>query len=419
MKTEIRHLRWYIASLLFIITTINYVDRQVLSVAIPVIRDQFRFSQRDYSHIVSAFLFSYTIMQAASGRVIDKLGTRIGLTIFVCWWSLAEMLHTFAGSVWTFGFYRFLLGIGEAGNWPAAVKAVAEWFPTKERALAVAYFNSGSSVGAIIAPPLIAWTIVRFSWRMAFLAAGVAGLVWLLAWRILYSTLPENPSIGITALEKMPAKRSPVEFPWVRLFRYRELWGLVLGRLLCDPVWWFYVFWLPEYLKTQRSFSMAMIGAFAWIPFLSAAVGGILAGCLSNYLINRGVTVEMARKLPLIVSAVLLIAGVPAAFTPSAFYSIVFISIATFSYASWATVFIALATDMFGSELMASVYGITGTAAGVGGIVFTLVTGYTVEKFTYVPIFVTAGLLPILGTALVLALVGTAKPIIALQGGKA
>jgi MFS transporter, ACS family, hexuronate transporter len=164
MKTGIRPLRWYIAILLFIITTINYVDRQVLSVAIPVIRDQYGFGERDYSHIVSAFLLSYTVMQAISGKIIDKVGTRIGLSIFVCWWSLAAMLHTFAGSVWTFGFCRFLLGMGEAGNWPAAVKAIAEWFPTKERALAIAFFNSGASVGAIIAPPLIAWTILHFNW---------------------------------------------------------------------------------------------------------------------------------------------------------------------------------------------------------------------------------------------------------------
>lgn len=418
MKAGIRNLRWYIATLLFIITTINYVDRQVLSVAIPVIRDQYRFSQRDYSHMVSAFLFSYTLMQAISGRLIDKVGTRIGLTIFVCWWSLAEMLHTLAGSVWSFCFYRFLLGMGEAGNWPAAVKAIAEWFPARERALAVAYFNSGSSVGAIIAPPLIAWIILHFSWHTAFLATGVTGLVWLVGWRLLYYTPRENPSVALSEMERMPAKGSPVEFSWVGLFQYRELWGLILGRLLCDPVWWFYVFWLPEYLKTQRRFSMAMIGAYAWIPFLSAAVGGIFSGCLSSYLIKKGVTVEMARKLPLIISAFLLIAGIPAAFTPSAAYSIIFISIATFSYASWAAVFIALATDIFSRELMASVYGITGTAAGVGGIVFTLVTGYTVEKFSYVPMFVAAGLLPILGTALVIALIGTVKPIIALQGGK-
>jgi MFS transporter, ACS family, hexuronate transporter len=419
MKAGIRHLRWHIATLLFIITTINYVDRQVLSVAIPVIRDQYGFSERDYSHIVSAFLFSYTIMQALSGRVIDKVGTRIGLMIFVCCWSIAEMLHALAGSVRTFGFYRLLLGMGEAGNWPAAVKAIAEWFPTKERAFAVAYFNSGSSVGAIIAPPLIAWTILHFSWRTAFLATGFTGLVWLVGWQILYRTPRENPSITRSEMARMPAKERAVESPWVGLFRYRELWGLILGRLLCDPVWWFYVFWLPEYLKTQRKFSMAMIGAFAWIPFLSAAAGGILAGCLSGYLISKGTTVNIARKFPLIIYTFLLLAGIPAALTSSAISSIVFISIATFSYAGWAAVFIALATDIFSGELMASVYGITGTAAGVGGIVFTLVTGYTVEKVSFVPMFVAAGLLPVLGTVLVLALIGTVKPVIALEGLKA
>ena len=260
----------------------------------------------------------------------------MGLAIFVCWWSLAEMFHALAGSVSTFSFCRLLLGMGEAGNWPAAVKAIAEWFPTKERALAVAYFNSGSSVGAIIAPPMIAWTILHFSWQTAFLATGAMGLVWLVGWQILYRRARENPSIAMSEMEKMPAKKSPLESPWVGLFRYRELWGLMLGRLLCDPVWWFYVFWLPEYLKTQRGFSMAMIGAFAWIPFLSAAVGGILAACLSGYLIRRGFTVDTARKLPLIISAILLVAGIPAALTSNTVYSIVFISIATFSYAGWA-----------------------------------------------------------------------------------
>jgi MFS transporter, ACS family, hexuronate transporter len=412
-----RNLRWYIATLLFIITSVNYLDRQALSVAIPVIREEYRFSEKDYSHMVSLFLVSYTVMQAISGRVIDRLGAKVGLILFVCWWSLAEMLHALAASVWAFSACRFLLGIGEAGNWPAAVKAIAEWFPAKERALAIAYFNSGSSVGAIIAPPLIAWTILHVSWQAAFVAAGVAGLLWLGAWQILYSAPHDSRSITPTGMFTTGANGT-CESRWIELFRYRELWGLMLGRFLCDPVWWFYVFWLPEYLKTQRKFSIAMIGSFAWIPFLSAAFGGILAGFLSNYLVRKGVTVGVARKLPLSVSAALLIAGVPAAFTPSTSYSIVFISIATFSYAAWAAVFIALATDIFAREHIASVYGITGTAAGVGGIVFSLVIGHIVSNSSYVPIFVAAGLLPILGTGLVLVLIGTVKPIVELQSGK-
>jgi len=412
----IPNLRWYVLTLLFLATVINYVDRQALSIAIPVIRDEYHLTNEHYSWIVFAFLVAYTIMQVVSGKVIDWVGTRKGMAIFLSWWSVAAVLHGLVGSALGLGICRFLLGMGEAGNWPGAVKAVAEWFPPRERALAVGLFNSGSSIGAVLAPPVLAWTIVRFGWRTGFVGTGALGLLWLIAWFSLYQVPEKHPRLSRRELAIIqngvsvePRANPPVR--WASLFRHRAVWALMAARALSDPVWWFYVFWLPEYLKRQRSFSLSMIGMLAWIPFFTAGIGGFFGGGLSSYLIRRGWSLGRARKSVLLASAGGMLAGIPAALTGSASWSLVFISVATFFYSSWAAMVITLPTDIFPKQVVASVYGIAGTAAGLGGMGFTLITGKVVDRFSYLPVFVAAGVLPVVAAAVLVTLIGPIRPL--------
>jgi MFS family permease len=256
-------------SLAFWATVINYLDRQTFSVAAPVLREQFHMSNVDYSRVVFAFLLAYTIMNGVSGPLIDRLGTRLGYGLCIAWWSIAAMLHALSRGAVSLGVYRFLLGMGEAGNWPGAVKVVAEWFPESERALAAGLFNSGSSVGAILAPPIVAFLLLKWGWQSAFLFVGMAGLVWLACWARLYRT-PAAPAGG--------ASVPPV--PLGVLLRSRFVWVFTVSKIFLDPVWYFYIFWFPEYLKRVRNFDLAAIGKFAWIPFLVAGFGNLLGGWL-------------------------------------------------------------------------------------------------------------------------------------------
>lgn len=405
---QIRYLRWWIAGLLFLATVINYVDRQTLSVLAPVLREQFHMSNTDYSRIVFAFLLAYTFMQSGSGRLMDWLGTRRGFSLTIAWWSVAAMLHTAANSILHFGIFRFLLGLGEAGNWPGGVKTVSEWFPTKERAFAVGLFNSGSCLGAVLAPPLVAWIALHWSWRVAFLWTGSLGFLWLALWLILYRlprdhpwiTLEEREHIRSNAGVSRPAKRNRIR--WLDLFQYKQVWGLVLARMLTDPVWWFYAFWLPEYLKSERHFSLAMIGYFGWIPFLTADAGNFVGGGLSSYLVRRGWRVLAARKTTMFGSAAVMLVGIPAVLTGSPALALVLISVATLAYSSWATNILTLPADLFPNEVVASVSGLSGTGAGIGGMIFTLMTGVVVDRFSYVPVFTAAAVLPLVAASIVL-----------------
>ena len=401
---QIRHLRWWVAGLLFLATIINYVDRQTLSVLAPSLRDQFRMSNTDYSRVVFAFLLAYTFGQSGSGKIMDWLGTRRGFSLTMVWWSVAAMLHATANSVLHFGLFRFLLGLGEAGNWPGGVKAVSEWFPARERAFAIGLFNSGSCLGAVVAPPLVAWIALEWSWRAAFLFTGSLGFLWLALWLALYRLPGEHP--WITRQEREHIERNSgaaegIKVRWVELLGYKQVWGLVLARMLSDPVWWFYVFWLPEYLRRERNFSLAMIGYFAWIPFLTADAGNFVGGGISSYLIKRGWPVLRARKTVMFTSAAVMLAGLPAVLTGSPTLAVALISLATLAYSSWAANILTLPADLFPRAVVASVSGLSGTGAAIGGMIFTLVIGVVVDHFSYLPVFTAAALMP-LGAASIL-----------------
>jgi ACS family hexuronate transporter-like MFS transporter len=419
MKPKAR-LRWWIVWTLFCSTVINYIDRQTLSVLAPAVMKELHMTHQDYSYVVSAFQIAYACMWLIGGVIIDIIGTRLGLTIAMIWWSISSMLPGLARSMFSLAIFRFMLGIGEGCNWPAASKTVAEWFPAEERGLAVAVFDSGSSVGAIIAPPFVAFIAYAAGWRYAFLVAGSLGFVWLLLWTYLYHPLDSHPRLSATEREFIKERRATpaVSVPkgvygWLGLLKERNVWGILLGRSLTDPIWWFYVFWLPSYLSDARGFSLKQIGAFAWIPFLAADVGNFTGGFATGFFIKRGMPVIRSRKWVCALSSLPIIAGIPAALTHNAFSALLLISLATWGYASWSTMGLTFPSDLFPQEVVATVTGLSGLGAGLVSTVFALFIGYIVDKFSYFPAFVVAGTMPLLATVLVLVLIRAPEKVLA------
>ena len=356
-------------------------------------------------------MLAYMFMQAGSGRIMDRLGTRLGMMLAIVWWSAASIFHATAGSAAQFAVWRFMLGAGEAGNWPGSVKAISEWFPVKERALATGIFNSGSCIGALVAPPMVVWIAVQWNWRVAFVVTGLLGFVWLILWLLLYR-LPENhPRItprraGSTSgaagsVRPMDRRRAPSRAAGGTCSRTGTPWSLVLARMFADPVWWFFVFWLPAYFKSARDFSLEMIGLLVWIPFLTADIGNFVGGGASSYLVKRGVPAVRARKIVMAVSAAVMIASIPAALTRSATTALVLISLATLAYSSWATNVLTLPMDVFRHDAVASATGLGGTGGGLGGMAFTLLTGKIVDLVSYTPIFIMAGIMPLIAATII------------------
>ena len=381
--------RWRIVWVLFASTAINYINRQTSSVLAPEISKQFHLSHADLSHIFGSFQISYAVMWLVGGVFLDVVGTRLGLSLAVVWWSIVSIATSFANSAFSFGVLRFLLGIGEGFNWPGASKAVAEFFPARERSMAVAIFDSGSSVGGALAALSIPWIALEFGWRAAFSFSGVLGFLWLALWLAVYPRRSETRQEALTR---------PKYKDWLSLARRRDAWAIVIGRSLTDPIWWFYVFWLPQYLSDTRGFSLKQIAAFAWIPFVAADAGNFAGGYVSGALIKRGMPVLRARKIVCMVSCLPLLAGIPAVLTGSPVLSLALICFALFGYASWSTMGLTLPSDLFPAEVVGSVTGLSGLASGLAGAGFTLLVGTLVDHFSYFPAFVLAALVPILAT---------------------
>jgi MFS transporter, ACS family, aldohexuronate transporter len=391
-------MRWLMIALAFSATMINYLDRQTLSVAAPVLIEQFHMSSVAYSRVLFGFLLAYTIMNAVSGPLIDRLGTRAGYALCMAWWSASSVLHGFARGPLSLGVFRFLLGMGEAGNWPAAVKLVAEWFPAGERALASGLFNSGSSVGAILAPPLVAFLILRFGWPSAFFVIGALGFLWLLVWWSNYDLPSVAPDVGTEQTGAVP--------PALALFRTRFVWSFTLSKVFMDPAWYFYTFWFPEYLKGARHFDLAAIGRYAWIPFLAAGFGNIAGGLVSGFLLRSGCSLTVARKGAVTLFAFLMTAGIPAVLVSSPWVSIGCVSLAMAGYTGALANMLALPTDVFPKNAVASVFGLASTGAGFGGMLFTLITGWLVDRYSYTPVFVVFGLIPLICAAILWTVMG-------------
>jgi ACS family hexuronate transporter-like MFS transporter len=386
-------------ALAFSATTLNYLDRQTLSVTAPVLIDQFRMDHQSYSHVVFAFMLAYTIGNGISGPLLDRLGTRLGFALTMAWWSAAGMLNGLARGPWSLGVFQFLLGSGEAGNWPASVKVVAEWFPTEERALASGIFNSGSAAGAILAPPIVVWLLLHYGWRQAFVGVGLLGYIWIAIWCLLYHT-PERV-------------RSEVKPPRVflgKLLRTRFVWSFTLSKVLLDPVWYFYIFWFPEYLKSARHFSMASIGKYAWIPFGVAGLGNILGGGVSGWMLRHGMSLTVARKGGVTLFAILMTSAIPAVLVPDVRISIALVSLAMLGYTGCCSIMLAFPADVFPKNLVGSIWGLASMGSGLGGMIFALLTGWVLDHFSYVPVFVGFGLLPLVSAGLLWTLLGPISP---------
>lgn len=405
---KIPKLRWVIAVLLFLSTMINYADRLALSIVSRDMRTEFHMTEQDYSYVISAFFVAYAIMYAGSGYLVDRLGTRRGFAVFISTWSIAAMLHAFTTGIWSLGAVRFLLGLGEPGNWPAAAKAVAEWFPPRHRALGVGIFNAGSSLGSALAPPMVAYLTIRFGWRFAFVAVGSLGLLWLVAWLLLYQ--PPHRNHWLRADEYASIKdevHTPEEasaaahVDWRKIIRTRQCYTLILARFFTDPVLYFAIFWLPEYLRKERGFDLKMVGDYAWVPFSVAGAAYLFSGWFSGRLMQAGWKLPNARKFGLLVGALLMPVVILAPLVPTAGLAIGATCFLTVGHAFFVSNIQTLPADLFPGHEMGTASGFSGMGGAVGGILANLGTGYVVQHFSYAPVFLLAGLMHPLSTGLV------------------
>ena len=439
-------LRWWIVGLVFLATLINYIDRLTISVLAPVITKDLGLTNTQFGGIVTWFLLAYTISQGLSGKLYDRIGTRLGFVVSITIWSVAAISHAFARGLGTLSLFRFVLGLGEAGNWPGAAKTVAEWFPINQRALGMAIFNSGAAIGSIVAPPLIVWLQLKYGWQTTFIVTGGLGFLWLALWLFFYQSPQKHRWIteeelrlieegkngdgatgrrddgesgrvgdlnfGYTVtpsptLTLAPSSSQPLSSTrWRDLLRYRQVWAIVLSRFLTDPVWWLYITWLPKYLADARGFSLTKIGLFAWVPYVAADAGSLSGGWLSGHLIKRGWSVDSARKTVIAIAALLMPAGILAAFVSDPLVALALIGVVLFGFQVWINNVQTLPSDFFPDRAVASVAGLGGTGAGIGSMIFILTTGWVVDHFSYVPVLVAAGLLAPIGTAVLFMLSG-------------
>lgn len=415
----IPNLRWWIGGLLFASTVINYIDRQTLSVLAPHLKTEFAWNNADWALIVIAFRVAYALMQTVAGRLLDWFGTRRGLLLTVSWYSIAAAITSLAVGLKSFMFFRFLLGTGEAANWPGATKTVSEWFPKSERGWAVALFDSGSSVGGAVAPFLVFWVYtISGSWRPAFLVTAALGLIWALVWKAFYHPPETHPNLGSKErgmiLESREQERKVEAHAiaseghgrasLVQLLSLKETWGIVLGKSLTDPVWFFITDWFAIYL-VSKGFKIENTLMGFWVPFIAADLGNFFGGGFSSHLIKRGWPVLKARKFIIAICGLGMTLLIPTVSVSSFPVIVALFAISTFSYAAWSTMALALPSDLYPSGSVASVSGLSGTGAGVGTIASTFLIGWISDRYSFGPILVGASLVPLVATALVFLLI--------------
>jgi ACS family hexuronate transporter-like MFS transporter len=396
---KIPRLRWWIAGLLFAATIINYIDRQTLSIVAPVVTKELHITPVEYANILQAFLIAYTLMYLASGFLVDRWGTRVSLAVFMVWWSISNALHAITRSTIGLATFRFLLGVGEPGNFMASFKAISEWYPAREKAFVNGLVNAGAAVGAIIAAPLVAWLTVSYGWRASFVATGCFGLLWLLPWLWLYA-LPEKHTLItadeltlIAAARRAEAQAEGRTMSKAELLRHPQTWGLLLARFISDPVWWFYLFWLPKYLVEQRGFTLIEMGMLAWLPYLCADIGSICGGLVSGYLVNKNSNPLRARSRAMLPCALMMMLSVATGLTSSSLLAVAIICVVTFSHMAWKTNLMTMTNDIYPTRLVGSVSGIIAFGSGLGGTLFTSLTGFVVQHSSYTLIFVIMGFL--------------------------
>jgi ACS family hexuronate transporter-like MFS transporter len=410
---RIGRFRWVICALLFFATTVNYVDRQVIGILKTTLQHDLGWNEIDYSNIVFAFQLAYAIGLLLMGPVIDWVGTKVGYAFALVFWSVAAMAHAFAGSVLGFGVARFGLGLGESGNFPAAIKTTAEWFPRRERALATGIFNSGTNVGAIVAPLVVPPITLLYGWRWAFILTGAIGFVWLAFWIAFYRRPEDHPSLSKAELAyiRSDPPENVTRIPWAKLLRHRQTWAFAIGKFMTDPIWWLYLFWVPDFLFRNYGLDLTRIGPPVVAIYLIADVGSIAGGWLSSSLIKRGWTVNAGRKTAMLICALCVVPIVFAARANNLWVAVGIIGLAAAAHQGWSANIFTLASDMFPRRAVGSIVGIGGMAGAVGGMLIAKATGYLLQwTGTYVVIFLVAASAYLLALGIIQTLVPKLEP---------
>jgi len=393
--------------LVFLATLINFIDRQTVATLAPIITKELNLTNTEYAAIASWFLAAYSASHALSGRLYDRVGLKNGFAFSITLWSIAAMAHAAARSAGALSAFRFLLGLGEAGNWPGAAKVCTEWFSVKERAFAMSIFNSGAALGNVIAAPLIVLLQQSFGWQATFLITGSLGFVWLLLWLWIYQPPASHRWLRPEqrAVFQAPAPRA-ARTPWRSLMRHPPVWGIVLARFFTDPVWWLYLNWLPLYLTRVHGLDLKTVAGFTVIPFLVSDVGSLSGGGLAAVLLGRGWTVNATRKTLIVIGALCMACGCGVIFSRNVYEALAWMSAATFGFQFWVNNVQTLPSDYFAPESVGSVAGMGGLGAGLGALLFTMSTGWLVDHFGYGPVLAICAVLPLIGTALLFALGG-------------
>lgn len=386
-STKIGKYRWVICALLFFATTINYIDRQVIGLLKPVLEKEFGWTETQYGEIVMAFSGMYALGLLLFGRFVDVVGTKLGYTISIIIWSIAAMAHALAKSTLGFGIARATLGIGESGNFPVAIKSVAEWFPKKERAFATGIFNSGANIGAVVAPAVVPWLAGTYGWQEAFIWTGVIGFIWLVFWLVMYEVPAKHKKLSkaeydyIHSDQEDAANANTPKVPWIKLFGIRQTWAFVFGKLLTDPIWWFFLFWLPSYFSTTFGLDMKNLGLPLIVVYTATTVGSIGGGYLSGWFISKGWPVFKARKVSMLIFAICVMPIMAAKYTDNMWVAVGLISLAAAAHQAWSANIFTTASDMFPKYALSSVVGIGGMAGSIGGLLFPLVVGALLDHY--------------------------------------
>lgn len=389
------HYRWTICALLFFATTINYLDRAVLGLLAPLLQKEIGWTAIEYGYITTVFQAAYAVGLVVLGRLIDRYGTKIGYAVAIVAWSLSAMGHALAATVIGFGVARMFLGLSEGGNFPAAIKAIAEWFPKKERALATGIFNSGANIGAVVAPAVVPWLTVTYGWQAAFIATGAIGFLWLFLWLPLYDRPEQSKRLKKEELDHIlsdPEEPPAEKVRWLHLLKYRQTWAFVIGKFMTDPVWWFYLFWLALFLNNNFGLSLTQLGLPLIVIYMMTTVGSVGGGWISSALIKRGVAIAKSRRIAMLICAILVVPVVFAANITNMWLAVVIIGLAAASHQGWSANIFTIASDLFPKKAVGSVVGLGGMAGAVGGMIFMTSTGYIVEATgSYMPMFIICG----------------------------
>jgi ACS family hexuronate transporter-like MFS transporter len=415
LHEKVGRYRWTICSLLFFATTINYLDRNILGILAPTLQKEIGWTPIEYGYIGTTFQAAYAIGLAVFGWFVDKYGTKIGYAISITGWSIAAMAHALASTVFGFGVARFFLGLSESGNFPSAIKATAEWFPKKERALATGIFNSGANIGAVVAPAVVPWLTVTFGWQAAFVATGATGFVWLIFWIAFYErpeTAKKVSKEEMAYILSDPPEPASEKVPWLQLLKHRQTWAFVVGKFLTDPIWWFYLYWLGLYLNNNFGVTLTHLGLPLIVIYTMTSIGSIGGGYLSGAMIKRGMAINRARRITMLIFALLVVPVVTAANISNMWLAVAIIGLAAAAHQGWSANIFTTASDMFPKKVVGSVVGLGSFAGSLGGMIFLTSAGYIVQATgSYMILFIICGSVYLLALGLMTLLTNNVKPV--------